>query len=408
MATARRPRADLPGVKPKPPPGSPAVERKAPASVVMEFRRLDSREQIRIERWEALRAEFADLEKEALPDWDAVMRRHPRTFLIVRRLFGVVPVLLPLSGDPEDYRTRSRAEVMEELGITEAQLRAELDEARRQWKNTLPGAELCTGPNPSSTLAPASAPEIQLSDDEVLVAHGFPADRMFRSEPDQKQRFVARVREWSALLKHKLVQTTARTALLLEMRIARIELALATEDPTATGDEERKRYRDLASELAKLADQHSEAIGRIDEMAPWFNVTGQTLSFKNAVSELVAGIQEYQSSGSTAKVDGIFTAAEIQVLLRTSVQRSEPQYRLGWVTAVNASREFLFDPNGRSKFKHSHLAKLDAGFKEGVRRLVETSGESVPDLERDGPEGEYPDIFVPQGEGLPEPNKESA
>jgi hypothetical protein len=42
------------------------------------------------------------------------------------------------------------------------------------------------------------------------------------------------------------------------------------------------------------------------------------------------------------------------------------------------------------------LKKLDAGFKEGVRRFIEETGEAVPDLMREGPEGEYADLYAPE------------
>ena len=117
--------------------------------------------------------------------------------------------------------------------------------------------------------------------------------------------------------------------------------------------------------------------------------------------------QAYRADRGNDLVDGVHTATEMQKLLQTSVQIPQPRYRFGKTVYINESKSWIHDPAARSRFTNSDLAKLDAGLKEAVRRLVEETGEAVPDLEKDGKEGSYPELFVPQDIALPEPGSES-
>jgi hypothetical protein len=91
----------------------------------------------------------------------------------------------------------------------------------------------------------------------------------------------------------------------------------------------------------------------------------------------------------------VFTAPEIQKLMQTSKQLPEPRYRIGFVWYVNESHRWLHDPGARSLFANKHLAVFEAGFKRGVKEFIEQTGEHVPDLEKEGPAGEYEDLYVP-------------
>jgi len=133
----------------------------------------------------------------------------------------------------------------------------------------------------------------------------------------------------------------------------------------------------------------------LNEIAPWFNVSGRQISASGAIGELIKGIQNYKARSDTALLDGIFTALEIKVLLRTSIQDQEPQYRAGWVTYLNASKSWLWDPNARSQFKHQDLARLDNAWKEAVRLHNEKLGIELTDLEAEGQKGEYETLVEP-------------
>lgn len=377
------------------PGANPALPGLAASTGVTEFRRTEDGALWRVERMAELAAEFAGLTPERLPEWETLMARTARGHLIVRRLYGVGPVIVPLDADPDSLRTLTREEVAALLGIDRKSLEAELEELRRRWAK-YGDPQAAPAPPPSAEPPPpprATPPALEMDDTQVLETYGFPGDRMFARDAQDRHRFCERVREWEALFKDRMTATLARSALLNELRIWRVERALASEDPASESKEARARYRQLAEELDSLNQTYQAQLERIEAQAPWFNATGQTLSFKNAVSEMIAGLQEYYADGNRAKLDGIYTAAEIQVLTRTSRQMPEPQYRLGWVTWVNASRQFLWEREGAPQFKQSDLARLDAGFREGVRRFQEESGAHIPDLETEGPGGEYEDLY---------------
>lgn len=392
------------------PAAAPAGTPHSPAPRVVEFRRMEDGKAWRIERMETAAAEFAGLNPGNLDQWQHAQERNERGWYILRRLYGVQPVIVPIDADPDDYGTLDSEGLCAALGIERRQLQAELEECRRRWDRRRHGdaapataehaeTAVAASPTPEQKAPSAPAPTLVLDDTALLEKHGFPSDNLFAKDQRDRSRFAARVREWEPLFADRMTATVARSALMTELRIWRVERAVASEDPAATSKDDRQRYRQLADELDSLNNQYREMLARIDDQAPWFNVTGQNLTLRGAISDLVEGLAEYYRDGSTQLIDGVFTATEIQVLLRVSRQSLEPQYRAGFVTYLNAMRANIFGPAGRDRFRQNDLAKLDAGFKGAVKAYAEQSGEHIPDLESEGPASEYDDLHAP---ALPE------
>lgn len=155
----------------------------------------------------------------------------------------------------------------------------------------------------------------------------------------------------------------------------------------------------LRKKMGDLEEEYRKQLKAIEQHAPWFNVTGEEITAEQCIADFVKRFELYDADPAHRRVDGVFTAVEHQKLVQTSVQIPEPRYRAGWVTYINESKGWLHDPAARSRFKASDLAKIDAGWKEAVRRLVEETEEAVPDLEKDG--DEYADLFVPE-DNLPQ------
>jgi len=368
---------------------APAAPAPAPTMAEFELPSLSGPGEIwRVEKWELFRAEFPDVTKEQLPEFHSRISQSPRTFTVVRRLFGIFPLNLPVSGDPEDYRLWNRAELKERIGISDEELNSELEAAR-----------FAVRPSPAPTavtVSPEASPPRELieEDDRLLHRHGF-AESMFnvagRAPEDraaEKTWFCARVREWDKLLSDRVAQRLATQALFNEMRLRRSESRLCQLD---IDSKDYIRYSRMVSELEESYERQLQSL---DECAPWFNVTGKQMNVTGAIAELIRGIQEFQSDGSNKILDGVFTALEIQVLLRSSQQVPTPRYRLGWVTYINESKQWLWNRDAQAQFRPTDLQKLDAGFKEGVRVFTEENGLPVPDLEADGAAGEYEDLHV--------------
>jgi hypothetical protein len=329
---------------------------------------------------------------------------------------------LPLTGDPEEYRTMSRAEVCEWRGLKEAELRGELEVIRAAWrKNTQtpkhpnkpelrnsekePGSKLQT-PNDQTPKTDSALPTSHFSlesDDDLLRKHGF-GPEMFKipglTAEDvrvEKSFLAARGREWEKILAAPSTKRLAHQALLHEFGLRRMQArkwqleSLTYESST----EEARRQKELAG-LEKRISQNEETyqsqLTQLQEMAPWWNVTGKQMTMSGSIGDLIKGIQEYQANGSNALADGINTLAEIQLQMRQSQQQPEPDYRLGLVTYWNEAKAGLWSQEWKPKRTPAELKVMDEGGRELIKRLNEVSQAHIPDLEDMGPQGEFTDI----------------
>jgi len=96
-------------------------------------------------------------------------------------------------------------------------------------------------------------------------------------------------------------------------------------------------------------------------------------------------------------VDGIFAAAEIEILLRTSVQAPRSRYRFGLVTYLLEAKRGMLDPEWVSSMKNSTVGRLNYIWERLDSEARELLSVPVPDLEDKGPQGEYPPIELPVG-----------
>lgn len=368
----------------------------------------------RIENWELFQAEFPTVESARLAAFHAMVERNVRSWTIVRRLFGFTPLSVPLDGNPDDYRVWSRYELCQQLGIGEKELNAELEAVREAWGRVLvqsPKSEV-QGQRRDPRDAGATrdgvggAPGVLLEeDDAVLKSVGVPTNifelpnRPKEDNQFEKAWFVQRVREYRKLFDKPMTARLALQALFNEMRLRREELVLWQLDLEEPENDTKRvslqRTKDQIRERIKELEQaYQGLLERIEEHAPWFNATGRQINVTGAVGEMIKGIQEFKAAGENKILDGINTALEIQVLCRQDHLSLDPQYRAGWVTYVNSTRAFLMDPNFKPMFRESDIAKMDAGWKGAVRALAEEGSVPVPDLEKDGPEGEYEDLHL--------------
>lgn len=111
----------------------------------------------------------------------------------------------------------------------------------------------------------------------------------------------------------------------------------------------------------------------------------------------------YKSDRNNELVDGLFTAMEIQILLRASQQDPNVRYRPELSIAWNEAKRCLWDAKFRSQFEdpkkpgtYPYLGLLAAGFQGAVANFMEKTGLKLPDLESDGPDGEFPKLFIPE------------
>jgi hypothetical protein len=418
MPRRRRSTPDLPvqPETPKPLPEAPAPA-TAPAEipVLLEYQPGSSTGAWRVERFDALAAEFnfADplhpvpQHAESLADrmrwFHDLISMYARQWLIVRRLFGVAPVIPSAASVPDDLRVWSRAELCENLGLANDELQAELDAVRAVWDGQRrQDAEPETAPSD----LPAARTELDFGDN-VLAEFDFSEDifeaeewdraanenkggyktRKQDSNRSERAWFLKRVKEWRKILSEPMASALARNALLNELHLRRLNFDMARFSPSTP------RFKELSGAKQALEETYQSQLQQLDEICPWSAAVGGKLSFRGVVSEMVDAWFAWKANGQRALIDRIYTAAEIEIMIRASAQMPEPRYRLGQNLFIIEAMHGLHDPNYASQLKPRTLKLMDETFKRTITTIREERGEALVDLEKDG--DEFPPLVEP-------------
>jgi hypothetical protein len=375
---------------------------------ILEYTPLASMEKWRVEKYELFAAEME------LPGGEREMvlfhecaQEHTRGWMIARRLFGIAPLIPPPDAHPDDLHVSTREALCAALGLERAELQAELDALRTLWREHRK--------RESQDVAPATAEhkegqrrELEF-DDDVLKEFGF-EDKMFemisidwksKTEEARSQAanrvekiwFTGRVKEWRKMLQEPMASALAREALMNELYLKRFGVEMSGLGPS------HSKWKELYNSKKQLEQMYQEQLDKLQMMFPEMAIAGK-VSFRATISDLNKAHRDYYGRSDRRLVDKIFTATEIEVMLRMSKQNPEPRYRFGLNIAIVEAMHGLYDPNFRSQFKQAVLAKLDKGFREAVVRLREEGDEPLVDMENGVEHGEgddYPDLLVPDG-----------
>lgn len=349
----------------------------------------------RCNRFDSLAAEFPVAAVEQLPTFQSVAVARERGWLIVRRLFGFQPVVPPATTAMEDLRVWQREELREALGLTRAQFQAELDAVRGAWQGVCRSAKEAIQPEKETRKGNAKG-EFLFAEDELLVKHGF---TMRFGSVAERDWFAQRVRDYEKVLNEKFATVLARNALMTELRIYQLDAFLNDPEKCKTGESSWKSNLKLRQELD---GNYQDLLKQIREICPWAGAIAGKFAFTGVMSDVTKAIQEYMSRNDTRLVDGIFTATEVLVECRRSAQAPEPRYRAGLVIYLNAAKAGLWDPNWKPPFEFPVLRRIDAAWKAcmvaaGDDTGVLADGQKTPDLEQDGPAGEYDELTLPEG-----------
>ncbi len=341
----------------------------------------------RCARFDLLATEF-ELKPQQLGVFSMTVSARERSWMIVRRLFGLAPVIPPPGTSLDDMRLWNREELRTALGLSRAQLQAELETVRGAWMGV--AKSLAPEPAPTETKR-AMREEFLFSDEEILAKHGF---TIRFATVEEKAWFASRVRDYEKVLQEKFAAGLARNALMSELRIHQLDDLLNDPEKSKPGGSEWKASLKLRQELDS---NYQDQITQIKELCPWAGAIAGKFTFTGVLSDITKAIQEYQSRNDTRLIDGIFSATEIQVECRRSTQAPDPRYRAGLVTYLNAAKAGLWDPHWKPAFEPVKLKRIDAAFKAALVAAGEESGERLPDLEQDGPGGEYPELQPAEG-----------
>ena len=290
-----KPRKNLPGgeLPMIPEPGKvPAKSAASPAPVpagdapgMVDFKN-EFNKAWRVEKFADLAAEFHLRPMGQPPTWSETAaqfylfaREYSRQWLVVRRLFGVGPVIPDRNTPVEELRIWTRQEL-----VTEGyEVAAELDSLRALLLDHWRRLETAEQPEKAST-ALETVPKGELPlDDKVLEQFQFsdrlfrimvwdPVDKVDRPRPEAENRaerewFIQRVKQWGKMLGNPLAGPIARDAVMNDLYLRRLEGEIATSLP-------RDRDR-LLEQKDTLSANYQKQVAKLQEMFPEMAVAAE-------------------------------------------------------------------------------------------------------------------------------------
>lgn len=346
----------------------------------------------RVERFAEFAAEF-----ELRPQWavwpermakvHALLSGYTRQWTLVRRLYGIYPVIPPAHAGLDDLRAHTVEEVCAALAIDRKQLRAELDAVRSLLGNVVPAAA------PVVASAPAAPPKTELEfGHECLAEFGFSekqfllAERTAEENRAERDWFAGRVREWVKMLREPMSRRLAVETLLNELYLRRLQTEQMQYLPSSP------KFKELAVQKRQTETQFLEQVEKLEKMFPELGGVAGRTHFTATVGGVTGALMEYYGQGNGVALDQVFKTLELPSLMRQSVQNPEPLYRYGLSFYIAEALRNLWNPHWRSRSPLWVLKRMDAIGKEVINQLREHANIPLTDLVKDGPEGEYQDL----------------
>ena len=356
-----------------------------------------------------------------------------KAWWVVCRVYAVTPLMGV--EDPEEMRPWSEEEVAKAEKKDAAWVRANLNAVKEHWERVR-RVKLAADAKAAVKPVAASREETEAWDgvsgvsgdysehglggvgssegmrarkreeeDGKLRSYGF-----FGVEDELERAYILdRLETFAPYLESGQTRAQARSAIQMEIQI------FFSLEPSMTVQRRKVREAEKAGQatkseqeaLGKLEKRRQEAQGTLKELMESLGMTEEAnptlakrLKFKETVAQLIQAVQDYYSEGDRQLVDGMFTAAEVELLLKPMEMRP-PQYRAdivlsGWEAIEELwNKEYVPTPIAR---------KVQRRLAKAFRAAVEASkeeGEEVGDPLFDGEGGE-------EGEALEVPASEPA
>lgn len=337
----------------------------------------------RCNHFDQLAAEVGLTHIDQLPLFHDQASTNERPWMIVRRLFGIQPVLPSASYNLDDLREWERKELCEALGITRAQIAEELAVVRGAWDKIKPQEK----PKVEEKKSEAPADELHFPEEEVFKKYGFKAKMGLDME--QRAWFAGRIQDYAKLLNEPVTAGLAHNALMTELQTRQFDDYFSDPLNNRIGTNDWRANLKARQDMDKT---YREQTDQILKQAPWASAIAGKYAFAGVLSDITKAIQDYQGRGDTRLVDGMFTAMEIRIEMRRSVQTPAPRYRASLPVHVSSAKAGLWDPNWESPFTNPELKRLDKAWTETMTAALREDAVPLPDLVKEGPEGEYEEL----------------
>lgn len=319
--------------------------------------------------------------------WHAAMAGQERIWLIMRRLYGIAPMLG--MSDPDDIRVWPIAELADSLGLKVPQIEAMAGEAKLFWKryrlsNRQDRKSVAMDPKRAMT-----AEEV----DAILERYEFST-----VAGEVERRYVAkRCGDLEGYLEHETGRPMARSAIqqevlifyVMDARIAQHQALVAQKlrDQAERGGTQTSVNEDLENErLIKLVEARSKANKAYEETMKALGATqaqagsvAKKANFQLCVGAMIEGVQRYMADANNDIIDGFATEAEIVLTTREKDIRPG-QYRPDVVMMWEEAMANIWDKD----YEPTPIGRMDARalrrcFKKAIAEMREAHGEGAGD-----------------------------
>lgn len=322
--------------------------------------------------WRAVSSAF-DLKEHEVNDWHTALAGQGRPWQVIRRIHSIAP----LWGDgitPDDMRTWTWASLSSALGVSEKNLKADLDAAIDFWKKARMSLSVqravqssAASPADPAPQSPASSPSDGLPDfqihqhfnDEQITAILTPF-RFHTIKSHADRLYVAnRIIELRKLLEDKYKREQVRQLIVMELSMANYEATIhALKSRLETIQKASEIQSKESAEIQSISKSLSETEKALTILSTTYqkqadDIGGDEMEAGEArrvaigtASHLVEAHRKYYASGDRSLIDGMFTADEI-VWLTQPLSIRPAQYRPDVVLRVREAfqPENLWSPD---------------------------------------------------------------
>jgi len=374
----------------------------APVAAAVSGKHLDYRagESLwRVERAEELLAHFT-IQLDQVPEWHKALVGQGQKWEIIRRYFGVGPCV---TDDPEQWRARDCVAIGKELGLTGPAVQGEIEHAGilyAQLRMLGGGDQKVRQMEESFGIHRALDAEAAA---EILGRYGFG-----QLEDDRERMWAAqRLREMQHLLDVEEAKSIVMNAIRQELAINWYDEEISkvrarARDVTTVGvtSKARDEIQKLRKEQQATITQHQvtmKALGATQAQQPSQRAKMQ---FQDSVGFMIEGAQKFMAEGDNALIDGMFTAAEVQLLCKPYLERA-PQYRPDICIQTYFAAQRFWDPDYEgNKLSRDWTRKLKAAWGRVFEDIAEGADESLEDWDKAEEENEFKEATAaPEGGG---------
>ena len=320
-----------------------------------------------------------------LEEWHATFAPQEQMWLVLRRIYTVAPLLGESTAD--DLRRWTAAELALSLGLDEKIIEGILSEARLRWRR----ARVQSGIDRGSDRKEGRSEVRALTTEEVeklVMRYGF----NFISDEEERRWVANRCRDLEPYLEDEGARSIARNAIQQELHIyfvldRRIQ-RLREIEPAGSDDDIQRKREGIDDRILELIEARQKAVTSYENTRKTLGDTpaqrksiGQRMEFHDCMSGVIEAVQEYYSNDNHALIDGLYTAAEVELLLKETSLRPA-QYRADVVFGVAEAKIGIWDKEWELKgFPRESLRKLLKGFRSGIEAMRAEDGEMTPDME---------------------------